>query len=487
MAYRNLEIKKGLSDVEKDTGEPRTTIYAWTKSELFTEQFGVFERVTEEGEINNGEIKEKKPKIKKVFPATYDIAKWCVKYFSKFLDLDPHDGEKQKTITGTKIMEYNDAMLKKIDKLKDFEKDLLLSTPSVKYATVMRKYYGRLLDGIAQLSTICIDVNGDYSQESLENILENLKQLTWYHTISKELKHASSDTKQFNINKAFKDVMGRLEEESIKLGDMEFDSELRELKTTEFERKKKEIEAEYYSEIIKKFPKDESVHEFYEKLECDTSCDDGYFKGYRRDFILYSLSDGDAERREMILRNFLNYIDMYGKLLVPGTLEIIDNMLKRYQDLMNRLKSDACIASKLREEFKSVLPNVQYYNNYDKIGECFAFGKEICQLTVKEKAIFTEYHIDEAASSCEMLYKWLNSGNDEDLRKVKENLEMVEIYLRFCAGIIGWSKFENVKKICDKNYAAMCKELEGDKVYKKIKEAIDRFIGQKWRYFIFKK
>jgi hypothetical protein len=71
--------------------------------------------------------------------------------------------------------------------------------------------------------------------------------------------------------------------------------------------------------------------------------------------------------------------------------------------------------------------------------------------------------------------------------KVKDNIEKVETHLRFCAGIKGWLQFEKTRNICNDNYNKMCEELSDDEVYKSLKGEVDRFIGQKWRHFIFDK
>ena len=466
MAYRNLDFKKGISDIVNDLKEKRSTIYEWTNSKIFTKQFGIFER------FDN--------KVNKLPPAAYDLAKCCVKNYPSFLSLAPYKGKKQEHIKGTDVMKYNKAMLSEIDTLKDFEKEMLLSKPSVKYAKVMNKYYDKLLDGIAQVSTICTDVDGDYSPENVEKILEDLKQLTWHHVILKTLNRTSSNTSQFNINTAFKDVMKELENDDSN-DKIYYDKGLQRLKGEEFENKKKEIEDEYYSKLKEKFPENENTQNFYKKLECNTDYDGDYFKNYRNNFILYSLTVGDAQSRELVLRNFLNYIDMYGRLLVPGTLETIDNVLVKYQNLIMLLNSNETIDPKRIPLVPASLMDVHYCGDY------FVFNKKMYLLKEEEKEFIKAHQIDKAVWGGELLLTWLHSGSNEDLNKIRKNLEFVWKYFCFCTGVLGWSYFENTKNCCNEHYGKMCTELKNDDVYKDLRKEVDRFIGQKWRHFIFKK
>ena len=61
-----------------------------------------------------------------------------------------------------------------------------------------------------------------------------------------------------------------------------------------------------------------------------------------------------------------------------------------------------------------------------------------------------------AAEGGEILCEWLRRGNDEDLSKVKNNLEKVEKYLWFRVGLKGWESFEKTRNICNDNYNKMC-------------------------------
>ena len=464
MAYRNLRINKNVSDIAKDLNMSRGTVSHWlddTSDGLFEKQFKM------ESYYKNKE--------NGFNPAIYDIVKSCVKNFHILSDLHSKNYNLQGQVSGEDILKYNKNMLNEIDDLKDFQAKMIRLHPSVKYASIMEKYYDEFLNDLSVLATICTDTSVATDPLSFKHMLENLEQTLWLYFLERRIGRSTLDTKQFNINNAFSDIIAELErlDSETRIDETSVEKRLQVLGNDEFKKEKQKIIDEYYTELKKMIGNKYESENYYRELNSQTFLiDENYFGNYQVSFVLYSMGT-DAEKMAA-LKHILSFTDIYGRMTASNSINNIDKNLAVVNKFIKLLEQ----GNMPDRDYIDVVYDFFVPIHYEE--EQYFFVKENVKVKAEIASPFFENDFCNMLETGQILTKWFDNND-----YLPDNLCMVEKYLKWSVGFCESLKFNATINGMNCEFVKKYEQIKADSIYSTVKNEIDKAIVERWTDSIF--
>lgn len=512
MINRNFEcLKRSTRQIANELGMSPTTANKYIKDALFEKSFEIpsfYAICKKENKYRkHGKIPQKACIRYKIKLSIYHLIKLCIKNFQKLYILEKQyfaqkNAKESKRITGSAILEYNRQVLNDIlsDKsyLPNFQRNMLKSHKSVKYAAVMDIYYKRFLDDISILTTLGIDGSVTANPDEFAKTIASLEEIIWLFTLKRTICRDTDDSSQFNINNALHDVICHIDSYQDKKDD-NYNEKTETISEESYKEQSKKLESEYFERVkqhlIEKLGKninlDKDTCNFYNALKEREVFDDAYQIEYINFFYTYITTDDKLIAMKKLL---WNCTDIYGRLFIPIHIKEADNILNILSNLISLIKTNYNINISdisptdiimLRCHFIYMKKTADVYNYYT---ESYDEKTQTYKSTAYEDDVLKEITDEDMRKkhiSVVCKFSSFLCGKKPEIAISGTETDIIDSYFKQCIFIHTCSTYFKEIEVAKNTFKNTKENLSLTELYKNIQNNIDASIAIKWADSIF--